>query len=104
MIAYNGRGLNQAEKNYSTTEREALALMEGIKKFQHYLHHRRFTVVTDHSSLHWLMNVKDASGHLARWALLLQQYDFAIFKTKLVSSTLRTVAVKLVYFSPTRFI
>ena len=78
VIAYNGRGLNQAEKNYSTTEREARALVEGIKKFQPYLHRRRFTVVTDHSSLRWLMNVKDASGRLARWALLLQQYDFEI--------------------------
>ena len=73
VIAYNGRSLNQAGQNYSTTERE-----EGIKKFQPYLHRRRFTVVTDHSSLRWLMNVKDASGRLATWALLLQQYDFEI--------------------------
>ena len=34
VIAYNGRGLNQAERNYTTTEREALALVEGIKKFK----------------------------------------------------------------------
>lgn len=73
VIAYNGRSLNQAGQNYSTTERE-----EGIKKFQPYLHRRRFTVVTDHSSLRWLMNVKDASGRLATWALLLQQCDFEI--------------------------
>ena len=78
VIAYNGRGLNNAEQNYSTTEREALALVEGIKKFQPYLFGRRFTVVTDHSSLRWLMNVKDATGRLARWSLLLQQYDFEI--------------------------
>lgn len=51
VIAYNGRGLNQAEKNYSTTEREALALVEGIKKFQPYLFGCKFTVITDHSSL-----------------------------------------------------
>ncbi len=78
VIAYNGRGLNKAEQNYSTTEREELALVEGIKKFQPYLFGRKFTVVTDHSSLRWLMNVKDATGRLARWSLLLQQYDFDI--------------------------
>ena len=78
VIAYNGPGLNQAEQNYSTTEREALALVEGIKKFQPYLHNHKVIVVTDHSSVRWLMNVKDASGRLARWALLLQQYDFNI--------------------------
>ena len=70
--------MNQAERNYSTTEREALPLVKGIKKFQPYLQNRKFTVVTDHSSLRWVMNVKDASGRLARWALLLQQYDFEI--------------------------
>ena len=78
VIAYNGRGLNQAEQNYSTTEREALALVKGIKKYQSHLQNHKFTVVTDHSSLRWLMSVKDASGRLARWALLLQQYDFNI--------------------------
>lgn len=79
VIAYNGRGLNQAEKKYSTTEREVLALVEGITKFQPYLFGRKFTVITDHSSLRWLMmNVKDATGRLARWSLLLQQYNFEI--------------------------
>ena len=78
VIAYNGRGLNQAEKNYSTTEREALALVEGIKKFQPYLFGRKFTVITDHSSLRWLMNVKDATGRLARWSFLFQQYNFEV--------------------------
>ena len=40
VIAYNGRGLNQAERDYTTTQREALALVEGIKKFQPYLHEK----------------------------------------------------------------
>ena len=78
VIAYDGRGLNSAEQNYTTTEREALALIEGIKKFQPYLHNRKFIVYTDHSSLRWLMNIKDATGRFARWSLLLQQHDFDI--------------------------
>ena len=55
-----------------------LALVEGNKKLQPHLFGRKVTVVTDHSSLGWLMNVKDATGRLARWSLLLQQYDFDI--------------------------
>ena len=78
VIVFNGTGLNQAKRNYTATERETLALVEGIKKFQPYLHDRKFVVHTDHSSLRWLMNVKDATGRLARWALLLQQYNFEI--------------------------
>ena len=64
VIAYSGRGLKQAERNYTTTERDALALVEGIKKFQPYLHDRKFVVNTDHSSLRWFINVKDAPGRL----------------------------------------
>ena len=58
--------------------RFARAWSSAIKKYQPHLHNHKFTVATDHSPLRWLMSVKDASGHLARWALLLQQYDFNI--------------------------
>ena len=78
VVAYGGRELNNAEKRYSTTKREALAVVDGIKRYQPYLHGRKFFVHTDHSSLSWLMNVKDPTGRLARWALQLQQYDFDI--------------------------
>ena len=77
-IAYGGRDLNPAERNYSTTEREALAIVEGIKKFRNYLHGRKFVINTDHNALRWLMSIKDPSGRLARWALLVQQHDFSI--------------------------
>ena len=45
-IAYGGRKLNPAERNYSATEREALAVVAAIKHFQPYLHGRPFIVHT----------------------------------------------------------
>ena len=78
VIAYAGRDLNQAERNYSATERECLALIDGIKRFQPYLYGRKFTIYTDHNALKWLMSIQDPTGRVARWALLIQQFDFDI--------------------------
>ena len=51
VIAYAGRNLNSTERNYSATEREGLAVVEGIKKFQSYLYGKHFIVHTDHHAL-----------------------------------------------------
>lgn len=67
-ITYAGRDLTPAERNYSATEREALAVVAGIKKFQSYLCGRHFNVYTDHSALTWLMTIKAPTGRLARWS------------------------------------
>ena len=78
VIAYAGRDFNRAERNYSATEREALAVIDGVKRFQPYLYGRKFTIHTDHSALKWLMSMQDPTGRLARWSLLIQQFDFDI--------------------------
>lgn len=86
VVAYAGRDFNTAERNYSATEREALAVIDGIKRFQSYLYGRKFYVHTDHSALKWLMSVQDPTGRIARWSLLIQQFDFEIIHRAGVSN------------------
>jgi predicted aspartyl protease len=78
VIAYGGRDLTPAEQVYSTTEKEALSVICAIKKWRLYLLGQKFKVITDHSAVRYIMNIKDPIGRLARWIMFLQQYDMEI--------------------------
>src|SRR3569623_67246 len=71
-IAYASRKLTPAERKFSTREQEALAIVFAIDKFDCFLAGRRFTVVTDHRSLSWLMTQPMVKGRLANWAYKLR--------------------------------
>ena len=64
-IAFASRTLTKSEKNYAQLEKEALALIFGIKKFHQYLYGRRFKMVTDHKPLTAILGPKKGIPSLA---------------------------------------
>lgn len=77
-VEYASRLLTKAERNYSTTEREALAVIWAVSKFRGYIEGSTVIIATDHQALKWLMSLKSPTGRLARWALQLQPYNLKI--------------------------
>lgn len=81
-VAYASRKLNNAERNYSTIEKECLAIVWCVKKFYRYLYGRHFTIETDHQPLRYLQRSDHANGRLMRWSMYLQQFNFTICNIK----------------------
>lgn len=82
VIEYMSQKFSPAQQKYSTTEKECLAVILAVEKFRCYIEGVNFTVITDHSSLTWLHNLKDPAGRLARWALRLQAYNYNLVYRK----------------------
>nr|GEW49367.1 reverse transcriptase domain-containing protein [Tanacetum cinerariifolium] len=81
-IHYASKTMNQAETNYTTIEKEMLAVVYAFEKFRSYLIMNKSIVYTDHSALKYLFAKKDAKARLLRWILLLQEFDFKVIDTK----------------------
>ena len=77
-ICYFSRKLLPRECNYSTIEKECLAIKLSVEAFQVYLTGRTFTIQTDHRALQWLDNMKDSRSRLTRWSLSLQPFKFKV--------------------------
>ncbi|KAJ8892499.1 hypothetical protein PR048_005080 [Dryococelus australis] len=99
-ICFISRQLNKVERNYSTTERECLCVVFPLNKWRYYLYGRKFTVVTDQGPLKWLLQMKELISRLARWSLLLSEYDFDIVhktgKAKANADVLSRISVQVV--------
>jgi hypothetical protein len=76
------RSLNKHERNYGSYKGELLACVWACQVLRHYLHGRPVTIVTDHEPLQWLMGNKDLTGQYARWAMIMQDFEFTIIHRK----------------------
>lgn len=77
-VAYISRKLQDNEKNYSTIEKECLAIIFALKKLKFYLVGQGFILEVDHRPLIYLNKFKGENDRLMRWALALQSFRFRI--------------------------
>lgn len=78
-VAYYSRQTSDLERKYHSYELEALAVVESLDRFRHFLLGKHFRVVTDCSFLKATANKKDIIPRIARWWLRLTEYDFEVF-------------------------
>lgn len=82
-VAFASRTLNPAEKNYAQLDKEALAVVFGVRRFHHYLYGQRFEIRTDHKPLVGLLGENKpipqmASPRMQRWALYLSAHQYTL--------------------------
>ncbi|CAM8990052.1 unnamed protein product [Rhodiola kirilowii] len=87
VIYYASRTLDVAQRNYSTTEKELLAVVFALEKFRSYLLCTKVIVYSDNAAIRYLMTKKEAKPRLIRWILLLQEFDVEIRDKKGIENT-----------------
>jgi hypothetical protein len=78
VIYYASQTLNDVQLNYSTTEKELLAVVFALDKFRSYLLGSKVIIYSDHAALKYLFSKKDAKSRLIRWILILQEFNIEI--------------------------
>ena len=81
-ISYFSKTLSPAERHYTTTEKELMAVLKSVQHYKEYIDGAHFKVISDHSSLKWLTKIDNPSGRLARWSTILSQYDMEVIHKK----------------------
>lgn len=77
-ICFFSRTLNDAQRRYSVTHRELLAMVESTRAFRQYIWGRFFIMITDHKALCYLFNMKDCGSRLFRQKIELMDYNFKV--------------------------
>ena len=104
-VAYFSTTLKGPELNYSAQEKECLGLIKALKKFDHYIRAAPFTVrlLTDHQSLKYMMTQKGLAGRMARWAMILSEYDAEVLYLRGPSNTVADSLSRLINTDPKDF-
>ncbi len=74
VVCYWSCVLKSAERNYSPTEREALALKEALIKFQPYIEGEQILTITDHTALTWSHTFQNVNRRLLTWGTVFAAY------------------------------
>ena len=77
-IYYASKTFNEAQENYSTTEKKMLAIVFACEKFKPYILGSHVIIHTGHATIKYLIAKKEAKPRLIRWVLLLQEFDLEI--------------------------
>ena len=81
-IYYASRTFNEAQENYSITEKEMLAVVFACEKFRQFILGSNVIIHTNHAAITYRMSKKEAKPRLIRWVPLLQEFDLEIKDTK----------------------
>ena len=77
-IWYASKTLAEAQMNYTTTEKELLAVVYALEKFRPYILRSKIVIYTDHAALKYLFFKQEVKPRLIRWVMLLQEFDLEI--------------------------
>ncbi|MGL4849121.1 MAG: RNase H-like domain-containing protein, partial [Clostridium sp.] len=76
FVSAYSKSLEKAHKNYSTTDKELLAVVKSISHYRNYLLGKEFILKTDHKALTYMWETKNPTSRLLRWAMILQEFSF----------------------------
>ena len=87
-VRYISRKLKTAEVNYSTIEKEGLAIVWSVEKFAIYLYGREFVLLTDHRPLKFINLSRMHNSRVMRWSMYLQDWSFRVESIKGVDNVI----------------
>ena len=85
-VYYSSRVIRNAEVRYTPTERHYLALTSAAQKFRHYFLSHVVHLMTRCDPLRYLLSKPTLSGRMARWLLLLAEFDIVCLTPKAIKS------------------